>query len=764
MWTTTPPLLGAMEGGNAAVITFALYIVGVMVLAWLSGRLMLKKTFISEYFLGSRSLGMWAFALTFAATSSSGGSFTGFPSLVYTHGWIVALWIGSYMIVPIVSMGLLAKRINQVARRTGAITIPDVIRDRFESRTFGTVAILLIVFFMSFNLVAQFKSGGLLLQTLLHDVPMFDYASTHASGIARYVPIFSSAADNPGYLICLMVFAVVVVVYTTYGGFRAVVWTDVMQGFVMVFGVLLMLPLALYETGGLENVTREMAEMTPPQFVTLRLATNSPVSKQVAIPHNTWLVKEEGDLRRVFRLASRAEIPAGGTVAGVPSADDPNVLLPMVDALELTYQKHIEKQIEEQQPDDLPVSLTVNVLTRAALELTADQPPSEEAATAIPIDSVFAVHSEDGESRKFRTLAPAEVLPGETRVTLPQQGLAHFFSEPSAKIPAVELTTGETDEALFDKFGVEASIVPGSESRIRKYKTGADQPGVYITGPGPSAASAAGFLPISLAISFFCMWTFSGAGQPSNMVRLMAFRSSNTLRRAVFTVSIYYSLIYFPLVVIFCCMRVLMPGWENESDRVMPEAASLLTMGINMPWLAGLLVAAPFAAVMSTMDSFLLMISSALVRDVYQRNINPEAGEKTIKKFTYIVTVAVGFGAMLAAVNPPRFLQDIIVFTGSGLSTSFLAPMFLLLYWPRFNKFGAMCAMLGGFATHIGLYLTGFILYGRMTAFEPAGFHPFLVGAATSLLIGIVVALLTPPPPEELVRKFFHEPTPSSGK
>ncbi|MEQ8787759.1 MAG: hypothetical protein RIC55_15755 [Pirellulaceae bacterium] len=763
MWNATPRLFaaaGGNEGGNAAIITFALYIVGVMVLAWLSGRLLQKKTFLSEYFLGSRSLGVWAFALTFAATSSSGGSFTGFPSLVYTHGWIVALWIGSYMIVPIVSMGLLAKRINQVARRTGAITIPDVLRDRFESRSFGTIAILLIVFFMSFNLVAQFKAGGVLLQTLLADVPLFDYVAAKTSGIARHLPIFSLAADDPGYLVCLIVFAVVVVVYTTYGGFRAVVWTDVMQGFVMVFGVLLMLPLAMYKSGGLEYVTREMAAMTPPQFVSLRVTTDSPVSKTVSIPNNTWLVQEQDGKRRVFRLASRAEIPQGQTVAGVPSAADPTKLIRMVDALELTYQKHVN----DQQPDEISVPLNLTVLTRANLELTADQAPAGDALLEIPVDSVFAVGTADGESRQFRTLTPAQVLPGETRAVLPLHGLAWLFGSPSWKIPAVELTAEEADAASFSEIDVKASIVPDSETRIRKYKSGADTPGVYVTGPGPSAASAAGFLPVSLAISFFCMWTFSGAGQPSNMVRLMAFRSSNTLRRAVFTVSIYYSLIYFPLVVIFCCAKVLMPGWENQSDRIMPEAASLLTMAINMPWLAGLLVAAPFAAVMSTMDSFLLMISSALVRDVYQRNINPEANEKTIKRFTYVVTVAVGFGAMLAAVNPPEFLQDIIVFTGSGLSTSFLAPVFLLLYWPRFNKYGAICGMLGGFATHIGLYAAGFVIHGRMAAYEPFNFHPFLVGAAASMLIGIVVAYLTPPPPEHLVRKFFYESKPSSGK
>ena len=89
------PLLAQQpSGSNAAIITFAIYIAGVMVLAWLSHRMLQSKSFLSEYFLGSRSLGVWAFALTFAATSSSGGSFIGFPSLVYTHGWVLALWIG----------------------------------------------------------------------------------------------------------------------------------------------------------------------------------------------------------------------------------------------------------------------------------------------------------------------------------------------------------------------------------------------------------------------------------------------------------------------------------------------------------------------------------------------------------------------------------------------------------------------------------------------------------------------------------------------
>ena len=133
--------------GNAALISFAVYMVFVFVLAGLANREQSGKSFLNEYFLGSRNLGMWAFAFTYAATSASGGSFMGFPSLIYTHGWVMALWIAGYIVVPLVAIGLIAKRLNQVARKSGSITVPEVLRKRLGSEVVGTVATVLLVFF-----------------------------------------------------------------------------------------------------------------------------------------------------------------------------------------------------------------------------------------------------------------------------------------------------------------------------------------------------------------------------------------------------------------------------------------------------------------------------------------------------------------------------------------------------------------------------------------------------------------------------------------
>ncbi|HUT90003.1 MAG TPA: hypothetical protein VMY37_10925 [Thermoguttaceae bacterium] len=649
MPSVAPLLLAQAQpaGSNAALVTFLLYTMAVFALAGISSRLLRSKRFLSEYFLGSRGLGMWAFALTFAATSASGGSFMGFPSKIYTHGWILALWIASYMMVPVLTMGLLGKRLNQVARKTGAITIPDVLRGRFESVGLGGLATGLIIFFMAFNLVAQFKAGALMLSTLLDDVPLFQ-ASRHGTG-ELIEGTFLLGSVEPGYLLCLVSFAAAVILYTTYGGFRAVVWTDVLQGLVMVGGVLVMLPLALWQVGGLGRATEDLSTMTPPRERVAHLETAQPSESELVIPFGTWLEQPaEGDrARRVFRTARRVVIRAG------------------------------ERR---------------------------------------------AVFVEDGAERN--------------------------------RIPVLEITTPH--EIARIRPTPLAAPVAVRVLATKEYAYGADTPGVYVSGPGPSPIDERGFLPLGLAVSFFCMWTFAGAGQPSNMVRLMAFRSSQTFRRGVFTVVVYYSLIYFPLVIIFCCARVLLPGMEVESDRIMPAMAEHLTAAAGWPWLAGLLVAAPFAAVMSTVDSFLLMISSAVVRDVYHRHVNPRASEATIRRLTYTVTLLVGVAAVLGALHPPRYLQDIIIYTASGLASCFLVPMALGLYWPRLTTAGATAGMLGGFVVHLGLYGAGFLVGGGFQAVRIAGLDPLIPGIVASLAAAILVTRITAPPPEHLVRKFFY--------
>jgi SSS family solute:Na+ symporter/sodium/pantothenate symporter len=244
----------------------------------------------------------------------------------------------------------------------------------------------------------------------------------------------------------------------------------------------------------------------------------------------------------------------------------------------------------------------------------------------------------------------------------------------------------------------------------------------------------------------------------------MSFRDSRTLRHSIATVTIYYSLIYFPLIVIFCCARVLLPGMESESDRIMPAMVLFLTDNAGLAWLGGLVVAAPFAAVMSTVDSFLLMISSAFVRDIYQRNVRPDADEGRIRRLSYTVTLVVGAAAVIGAIDPPRFLQDIIVYTGSGLAACFLVPTVFSLYWPKASTAGCMSGMVAGFGAHLSLYAAGAFVNGSF--FRPVrlfDFDPILIGLVASFVTTWAVTRWTVGPPEHLVQRYFHASKPDNA-
>jgi len=602
---------------NTALISFGVYLLGVFFLAWLSSRVREKKEFVGEYFLGSRNLGLWAFALTFAATSASGGSFMGFPSLIYTHGWVLALWIASYMVVPIVGMGLLGKRMNRLARQSGAVTIPDIIKARFKSDAVGMIATLLILFFMFFYLLAQFKAGSKIMTTLLQDVPVYQSTVAALGDAIDGLPWVGGA--EPDYVLCLLVFSFSVIVYTAFGGFRAVVWTDVMQGVVMGAGVIILLILTLGQVGGLSKATEQLKEMTPPENGTGFITLGQSADEDTTLPKGTWLRLTDGG---IARLAEQVRLAKGKT---------------------------------------------------------------------------------ETEAKLLRITTPAEV----ERIEPTQLG-----------------------------FAVSTSFTPTEANGY-----GAGRKGVYVSAPGPHPDKEDGFLNVWVAVSFFFFWAFGSAGQPSNMVRLMAFNGTNVLRKAMLSISIYFTVIYLLLVVIFCCGRILLPGMEIDSDRIMPELAATVTSSAGVPWLAGLLLAAPFAAVMSSVDSFLLMVSSSVVRDIYQNRVNPDASEQRLKKLSYLVTAVVGILAMLAVLNPPEYLQDLIVFATSGLAGCFLMPVLLGLYWPGMSARGAIAGMLGGLGSHLGLYLIGWFVNGKFASYQLLEFNPFIWAILVSGLLSYLASL-----------------------
>lgn len=218
------------------LVPVIVYLVCVYFLACYTGiRVSSSRNFLSEYFIGSRSMGGFVLAMTLVATYTSASSFIGGPGVAYKTGlgWVLLAVIQ----VPTawLTLGVLGKKFAIVARRINAITINDFLRERYHSRTVVILAsVSLLLFFLS-AMTAQFIGGARL---------------------------FEAITGLP-YLWGLAVFAGTVILYTTVGGFRAVALTDALQGIVMVLGTVAMIAGIVHAGGSMKAVMDKIAAANP---------------------------------------------------------------------------------------------------------------------------------------------------------------------------------------------------------------------------------------------------------------------------------------------------------------------------------------------------------------------------------------------------------------------------------------------------------------------------------------------------------------------
>ena len=626
--------------GVGTVFALMVVIAASVYLGTMARRVVRHSSFLQSYFLGNRALGTWALALT--ATVQSGGTFMGFPSFVYSHGWIVALWIAGYMVVPISGFGVLAKRLAHLSRRTEALTVPDLLRERFKSPAVGLIASLLILLFMTFMMVAQFKAGAVIMKICWPGSGALDLTQDGRE-LDRY------------YYLGLAVFTLTVVGYTVIGGFLAAVWTDLFQSVLMLIGVMILLPLALLAVGGLENASRAV------QY-------------------------------------------------------------------EVSFQTVKEPEQTKNQTQRTPVEARLRALHQALLEYTQSH------------SGAFPDRLDDGS-------IPAEL----TMDTITGQPLSYYGqSFQSSQSPVRRLlAVTPADERQWRSCLY-------SDGTIRSGK--ASEPGALVTGPGPFQ-----WQPFGLAVSFFFVWVLNGIASPAGAVRLMASKNTETMRRSVVVLSTYNMMIYLPLIVICICGRALIPDLPPQnSDEIIPRMAIRTTGELwGGSLVAGLILAAPFGAVMATVSSYLVVIASGLVRDIYQRFFNVEATDREMRRLSYAGMVIVGLVAVAANLRPVQYLQAIVVFAGSCGSAAFLVPLLMAAYWRRGTATGAAAAMLVGTSVMLLLYGTNWI-HGVFQPYYLLGLDPIMWGVPASLVAGITVSLFTRSPDSEHLAKCFDADTPQS--
>ncbi|ORJ51227.1 sodium/panthothenate symporter [Kluyvera intermedia] len=214
------------------LIAYMLIVLGLSVYAM---RQRTSGTFLTEYFLGSRSMGGLVLAMTLTTSYISASSFIGGPGAAYKYGlgWVLLAMIQ----VPTIwlSLGFLGKKLAILARRYNAITLNDMLLARYQSRTVVWVAsISLLVAFVG-AIAVQFIGGARLLET--------------AAGIQ--------------YESGLLIFGISIALYTAFGGFRASVLNDTMQGMVMLVGTIVLLVGVVHAAGGLHSAVDKLQHIDP---------------------------------------------------------------------------------------------------------------------------------------------------------------------------------------------------------------------------------------------------------------------------------------------------------------------------------------------------------------------------------------------------------------------------------------------------------------------------------------------------------------------
>ena len=235
-------------------------------------------------------------------------------------------------------------------------------------------------------------------------------------------------------------------------------------------------------------------------------------------------------------------------------------------------------------------------------------------------------------------------------------------------------------------------------------------------------ASAAGSVAIGLAF----------LGSPQLLTRFMAARDQKQIVNGGFWAVL--CVIGFDVGAVFGGMagRTLFPGLADP-ETILPEMGAALFPA----FFTGVFLVVVLAAIMSTVDSLLILASSVVVRDVVQKALGSTASERTLAIMGKGVTVVIGLAGLVVALLEVRVIFDFVLFAWSGIACAFTPVVLCSLFWARTTREGAIAGMIGGFGVTV-LWVEVF----------KAGFfdlYEMIPGFAAGLVCCIVVSLMTKP-------------------
>ncbi|MEF1173919.1 sodium/proline symporter PutP, partial [Vibrio sinaloensis] len=202
--------------------------------------------------------------------------------------------------------------------------------------------------------------------------------------------------------------------------------------------------------------------------------------------------------------------------------------------------------------------------------------------------------------------------------------------------------------------------------------------------------------PLSaIAIISLVAWGLGYFGQPHILARFKATRSNKDLTTARRIAVIWTALSMLGAMLVGIVGLI----YVNNSGVTVDDGEKIFMLLVNSlfhPVIAGILLAAILAAVMSTADSQLLVSSSALAEDFYKQVFKQDASSEEIVMVGRIAVIGISIVALLLAMTPDSSVLGLVSYAWAGFGAAFGPALILSLYWARMNRNGALAGILVG--------------------------------------------------------------------
>lgn len=214
---------------QTALIFIGIYLSTLIIIGFFGYHARQENT-LKDFYLAGNGFGLVVISLTFYATQYSGNTLFGYSGMTYRIGyaWIMCV---HFMTAIVACYLIFAPKLYKRARQYNYITPTDYLQHRFGSNSLNIIVTVIMVFVLSNYLLAQLMAMGRAMQGL------------------------SSADPNIAYQQGVILLTLIMVIYGTLGGIRAVAWTDVIQGSILIVGLIVLLFMLFKQFGSISLAT-----------------------------------------------------------------------------------------------------------------------------------------------------------------------------------------------------------------------------------------------------------------------------------------------------------------------------------------------------------------------------------------------------------------------------------------------------------------------------------------------------------------------------